>query len=119
MSATASRRAPATTSSWRERRGSIAGEAVSPDDDKEGRMLWLLLAAPLALILAYAGAPAPAIFFCAALAIVPIASLIVQGTEAIARYTAPAIGGLLNATFGNLPELIIAVVPLKAGLVEM
>jgi len=83
-------------------------------------MLWLLLFAPLALVLdAIGGVPAPAIFFCAAIAIVPIAKLIVEGTEAISAYTGPAIGGLLNATFGNLPELIIAVVALRAGMVEM
>lgn len=82
-------------------------------------MLWLLLFAPIALILERSGAPAPAIFFCAAIAIVPIASLIVEATESIAHYTGPAVGGLLNATFGNLPELIIAFVALKAGLLEM
>ena len=83
-------------------------------------MLWLLLFAPLALVLdAVGGIPAPAIFFCAAIAIVPLAALIVEGTEAISGYTGPAIGGLLNATFGNLPELIICVVALRAGLVEM
>jgi Ca2+:H+ antiporter len=83
-------------------------------------MLWLLLFAPLAVALdAFEGVPAPAIFFCAAIAIVPIASLIVEGTESIARFTGPAIGGLLNATFGNLPELIIALVALRAGMVEM
>jgi Ca2+:H+ antiporter len=82
-------------------------------------MLWLLLFAPLALILEHTGASAPAVFFCAAIAIVPIASLIVHSTESIAVYTGPAVGGLLNATFGNLPELIIAVVALKAGQIEM
>ena len=83
-------------------------------------MLWLLLFAPLAIVLdALEGVPAPAIFFCAAVAIVPIAKLIVEGTEVIAGYTGPALGGLLNATFGNLPELIIAVVALRAGMLEM
>src|SRR5262249_47042057 len=83
-------------------------------------MNWLLLFAPLALVLEHLGnVPAPAIFFCAALAIVPLAGLIVHGTEAISVYTGPAIGGLLNATFGNLPELIICIVALRAGLVEM
>lgn len=83
-------------------------------------MLWLLLFAPVAMVLdRVAGVPAPAIFFCAAIAVVPLAALIVEGTEAIAAYTGPAIGGLLNATFGNLPELIIAIVALRAGLVEM
>jgi Ca2+:H+ antiporter len=83
-------------------------------------MLWLLLFAPLAVVLDMVGGmPAPAIFFCAAIAIVPLAALIVEGTEGISVYTGPAIGGLLNATFGNLPELIISIVALRAGLVEM
>lgn len=83
-------------------------------------MLWLLIFAPLAVVLGnIEGVPAPAVFFCAAVAIVPIAKLIVEGTEVIAGYTGPAVGGLLNATFGNLPELIIAVVALRAGMVEM
>ena len=83
-------------------------------------MLWLLLFAPLAVALGYIeGVPAPAVFFCAAVAILPIAKLIVEGTEVIAGYTGPALGGLLNATLGNLPELIIAVVALRAGMVEM
>jgi Ca2+:H+ antiporter len=83
-------------------------------------VLWLLLFAPIAVVLgSIEGVPAPAVFFCAAIAIVPIAKLIVESTEVIAGYTGPALGGLLNATFGNLPELIIAVVALRAGLVEM
>jgi Ca2+:H+ antiporter len=61
----------------------------------------------------------PLVFFSAALSIVPIASLIVRSTEQLATYTGDAVGGLLNATFGNAPELIIALVALKAGLVEM
>jgi Ca2+:H+ antiporter len=59
------------------------------------------------------------IFFAACIAIVPIARLIVEATEQISARTGDAVGGLLNATFGNAPELIIAVVALKAGLFEM
>ena len=59
------------------------------------------------------------IFLCAALAIVPIASLIVQATEQIALRTGDAVGGLLNATFGNAPELIISFVALRSGLTDM
>ena len=58
-------------------------------------------------------------FFAACVAIIPIAPLIVAATEHIASRTGDAIGGLLNATFGNAPELIIAVVALKAGLFDM
>ena len=82
-------------------------------------MNWLFLFVPVALVLEHAGAPAPWVFFAAALAIVPIARLIVRSTEHLATYTGDAIGGLLNATFGNAPELIIALVALRAGLLDM
>ena len=80
---------------------------------------WLFLFAPAAFALEEAGAPAPLVFFAAALAIVPAAHLIVEATEQIAARTGDAIGGLLNATFGNAPELIIAVVALRSGLLDM
>lgn len=80
---------------------------------------WLFTFVPITLILEYSHASAPWIFFSAALSIVPIAKLIGNSTEQLATYTGDAVGGLLNATFGNFPELIIAVVALKAGLHEM
>jgi len=80
---------------------------------------WLLACAPLALWLEHTEAPAPAIFAAAALALIPLATLIVHSTEQIALRTSPSVGGLLNATFGNLPELIIAVTALRAGLTDM
>jgi Ca2+:H+ antiporter len=81
---------------------------------------WFLVFIPVTLVLERSGGiPAPFIFFSAALAILPIASLIVRATEQIAARTGDAIGGLLNATFGNAPELIITIVALKAGLFDM
>ena len=81
---------------------------------------WLFVFIPIAVILDHAGnVPPPVIFFSAALAIVPVASLIVRSTEQIAKRTGDAVGGLLNATFGNAPELIIALVALKAGYADM
>jgi Ca2+:H+ antiporter len=81
---------------------------------------WLLLFVPVSAILDRSERVSPAlVFFAAALAIVPAARLIVQATEQIAERTGSAIGGLLNATFGNLPELIIATVALRSGLLEM
>lgn len=81
---------------------------------------WLLLFLPLTIALEHTGsAPAPVIFFCAALTIVPIAAWIVQSTEQLAGHTGDAAGGLLNATFGNAPELIISLVALKAGYADM
>ena len=81
---------------------------------------WLFVFVPITVILEHAGkVPPPVIFFSAALAIVPIAVLIVRSTEQIAARTGDAVGGLLNATFGNAPELIIALVALKAGYPNM
>ena len=80
---------------------------------------WLLLFIPISLALEYAHSPDPLLFFSAALAIVPIARLIVLSTEQISTRTGDAVGGLLNATFGNAPELIIALVALKAGFFDM
>ena len=80
---------------------------------------WLFAFIPITVVLEHAGVPDPVLFFSAALAIVPIAGLIVRSTEQIAHRTGDAIGGLLNATFGNAPELIIALVALKAGNHEL
>lgn len=80
---------------------------------------WLFVFIPISLFLEHSNASAPLIFFSAALSIIPIAKLIVHSTEQLATYTGDAIGGLLNATFGNLPELIIAIIALKAGLYTM
>jgi Ca2+:H+ antiporter len=80
---------------------------------------WLLAFVPLSMALEYARVPAPVLFFSAALAILPIARLIVLATEQIAMRTGDAIGGLLNATFGNAPELIIALAALRAGFFDM
>src|SRR5262245_48797329 len=83
-------------------------------------MNWLLVFIPITIALEHiGGVPAPLVFFSAALAIVPIAALIVQATEQLATRTGDAVGGLLNATFGNAPELIISLVALKAGYLEM
>jgi Ca2+:H+ antiporter len=81
---------------------------------------WLLFFIPVAITIDHMGtASPPVVFFSAALAIVPVAHLISQSTEHLSGYTGDAVGGLLNATFGNLPELIIALVALKAGLYQM
>ena len=80
---------------------------------------WLFIFMPIAILLEINHASAPLIFFSAALSIIPIARLIGSSTEQLAHYTGDAVGGLLNATFGNFPELIIAVVALKAGLHQM
>ena len=80
---------------------------------------WLLAFVPITLGLSYARVSDPAIFLSAALAIIPIAGVLIRSTEQLARRTGDAVGGLLNATFGNAPELIIALVALKAGYYDM
>ncbi len=81
---------------------------------------WLLIFVPITAVLAYAVHPADWILFCsAALAIVPIAALIGEATENLSVQTGPTLGGLLNATFGNATELIIAFFALRAGKIEV
>lgn len=80
---------------------------------------WLLVFIPITIVLERAHVSAPVIFFMAAVAIIPIAAGIVRATEQLSTHTGDAVGGLLNATFGNAPELIIALVALKEGYLEM
>ena len=71
------------------------------------------MAAPVAWILAAIAPQSPWLFFTAAVSLVPLAGVIGLGTEQLARRSGPALGGFLNATFGNAAELIIAVVALN------
>ncbi len=83
-------------------------------------MLWLLLLVPLSVVLRYAVHLPPLwVFAAAALAIVPLAEWIRRATEQIARIAGSAIGGLLNVTFGNVAELILALFVLSAGRPEV
>jgi Ca2+:H+ antiporter len=74
---------------------------------------------PLAVALDLAGAPATVVFAVSALGIVPTAALMGRATEELAARSGPGIGGLLNVTFGNAPELIIALFALGKGLQEV
>jgi Ca2+:H+ antiporter len=74
---------------------------------------------PAAIALELAHAPAEIVFFAAALGIVPTAALMGLATEELAARSGPGIGGLLNVTFGNAPELIIALFALSEGLQEV
>ena len=74
---------------------------------------------PLAVALELAHVSASVIFFTAALGIIPTAALMGQATEELAARSGPGIGGLLNVTFGNAPELIIAMFALAEGLHEV
>jgi len=80
---------------------------------------WMLLLVPVAVVAHFLGLPAGMMFFLAALAIVPLAKFIGEATEELSVHVGSALGGFLNATFGNATELIIAIFALKAGLVEV
>lgn len=79
----------------------------------------LLIFAPLAVVARLAGLPPIVVFIVSALAIVPLSAVLGAATEAVAEHTSPAIGGVLSATMGNLAELIIAGVALRAGLIDL
>lgn len=81
--------------------------------------LILLLAIPASVVLNMQHASPVFIFITACLGVLPLAGLMGKATEEIAERTGPTIGGLLNATFGNAAELIIAIVALRAGLVDL
>ncbi len=74
---------------------------------------------PLAIALALADASSSLIFASSALGVIPTAALMGRATEEVASQSGPGVGGLLNVTFGNAPELIIALFALGAGLQEV
>jgi Ca2+:H+ antiporter len=81
---------------------------------------WLLLVfIPIGVSLDWAGANPILVFLSSALAVAPLAGLMGDATEALAEDLGPTVGGLLNATLGNAPEIIIASFALHAGLVSM
>jgi Ca2+:H+ antiporter len=74
---------------------------------------------PIAIGLNAAGADAVLVFSASALGVVPTAALMGKATDELAHRSGPGIGGLLNVTFGNAPELIIALFALHEGLQEV
>src|SRR5213079_1627922 len=83
---------------------------------------WPYLLTPFILIavaLEAAGASPPLVFFASAAGVILTAALMGRATEELAERSGPGIGGLLNVTFGNAPELIIALFALGEGLHEV
>lgn len=86
----------------------------------EVRTLHLLLVfIPVAIIFELTHAAPVWIFVASSIAIIPLAGLMGEATERLSERAGPGIGGLLNATFGNAAELIIAIIALKNGLYEV
>jgi Ca2+:H+ antiporter len=82
-------------------------------------LLILLVFVPAAIIAERMHAEPVLVFALSALAIVPLSGFLGKATEELSTYTGPTLGGLMNATLGNLAELIIAVLALRAGLVDL
>jgi Ca2+:H+ antiporter len=80
---------------------------------------WLGVFIPVAIAVELAHANPVIVFGAAAIGVIPCAAVMGEATEAIAARTGPGIGGLLNVTFGNAPELIIAFFALIEGLQEV
>src|SRR5215471_18477681 len=85
----------------------------------EGWPYLLVPCIPVAIVLELMHADAVLVFFVSALGVIPTAALMGRATEELAARSGPGIGGLLNVTFGNAPELIIALFALGAGLQEV
>lgn len=85
------------------------------DPRRIGWIKMLLVFVPVALVLRLIGAPAVVQFGIALVAILPLAAAMGEATEHLAHRAGPGIGGLLNATFGNAAELIIALALLFRG----
>ncbi len=86
---------------------------------KQHPLAFLLAAIPLALAGEMLHLDPRWIFAFSAIGVVPLAAYIGEATEALAHYTGPQLGGLLNATLGNAAELIITIVAIQAGLLEL
>jgi len=85
----------------------------------ENLLSWLLIFVPVAAFLEFTHANPIAIFATSALAIVPLAGWMGRATEHLAEKLGQGVGGLLNATFGNAAELIIALMALRKGLFDV
>jgi Ca2+:H+ antiporter len=85
----------------------------------EGWPYLLVPLIPVAVALEFTHAGATWVFLASALGVIPTAALMGRATEELAARSGPGIGGFLNVTFGNAPELIIALFALGAGLHEV
>src|SRR2546421_758997 len=85
------------------------------------RILWALLAlAPVTILIDYlTHADKVVLFLLSCAALIPLAWLIGEATEHAAEHTGPGVGGFLNASFGNAPELIIALLAVREGLPDV
>lgn len=86
---------------------------------KSSAIYILLIFAPIAAALEFAHADHLVLFVISAIALIPLAKLIGDSTEHLATHYGPTAGSLLNVTFGNAAEIIIAVTAISAGLLDL
>lgn len=86
---------------------------------KSSVIYFLLIFAPIAAALEFAHADHIVLFVIAAIALIPLAKLIGDSTEHLATHYGATTGSLLNVTFGNAAEIIIAIVAISAGLIDL
>jgi Ca2+:H+ antiporter len=82
-------------------------------------IFWLLAFIPAAIGARFFGASDPVVFALSALAIIPLSALLGDATEELSGHAGPLAGGIINASLGNLAELIIGVLALRAGMVDL
>ena len=83
------------------------------------RLRYFLALVPVAAAAEWMHASAALVFALSALAIIPLAALLGDATEELAAHAGPVAGGVINASLGNLAELIIGVLALRAGMVDL
>jgi len=86
---------------------------------KSSAIYFLLVFAPIAVVLNLVGADHLILFAMAIIGLIPLAKLIGDSTEHLASHYGATLGSLLNVTFGNAAEIIISVVAINAGLIEL
>jgi Ca2+:H+ antiporter len=82
-------------------------------------VVWMFVFIPISIFLSWLGVNSTIVFFVSILALIPLASVLSFATEQVVLQSNATIGGLLSATFGNFVELVLAILALKAGLVEI
>src|ERR1051326_4142698 len=90
-----------------------------PKSSRIEPLYWLLAAMPIALVLSWSDSSGVWTFLAASVAIIPLAGMMGRATESLADTLGPTAGGLLNATFGNAAELVIALFALHRGETEL
>lgn len=83
------------------------------------KLLYMLILLPITVIFYILKLSAPLVFVFSSLSIIPLVAILSKSTEDITKNTGPKIGGLINATMSNIPELMIGIASVAAGMYEL